>query len=417
MTEEQGQYQMENTARSKGEALVEIEQQRAITETQGAMIIAKRFPRDVVSAMDRIANACTRPGLAEAALYEYSRGGTDITGPSIRLAEAIAQHWGNLQFGIRELEQRSGISTIEAFAWDMETNTREIKVFQVAHKRYTKKGTYSLEDPRDIYEVTANAGARRLRACILGIIPGDVVEAAVKQCEATLKTKADVTPERIAGILSKFKEMGVTKAQIETRIQRHLDSITPGQMVNLGKIYNSLKDGMSVPTDWFETQEAKDTTGDLTDKIKGEAPEPRKPPQASQAAPGSTKSPDPESLYDRIKKARPNTSEENKQAFITLLTDNADEIRALPPEEYQDVTKKFTKLFPGLRYPAAPIEENKKEPVNLVHEQPQQQGQGPFIWCHQGEERISVRVCDGCSMRQKCQDYEEHLYNENQSSS
>ena len=47
MTEEQGQYQMET--RSKGEALVEIEQQRAIAETQGAMIIAKRYPRDVVA--------------------------------------------------------------------------------------------------------------------------------------------------------------------------------------------------------------------------------------------------------------------------------------------------------------------------------------------------------------------------------
>jgi hypothetical protein len=202
--------------------------------------------------MDRILNACSRQTLAESALYSYARGGTSITGPSIRLAEAMAQNWCNLQFGIRELEQREGVSTMEAFAWDMETNVKQVKIFQVAHKRYTRKGSYALEDPRDIYEMVANQGARRLRACILGVIPGDVVEAAVEQCNVTLKTKAAVTPERIQSLVEKFAEFGVTKAQIEKRIQRRIDAITPALMVSLGKIYNSLKDGMSAPVDWFE---------------------------------------------------------------------------------------------------------------------------------------------------------------------
>ena len=237
-----------------GGALVEVEQQRAVAETQAAMAIAKRFPRNQIQALDRILTACTRPTLAEAALYSYSRGGTDITGPSIRLAEAIAQSWGNLQFGIRELEQRHGSSTVEAFAWDIETNVRQTKTFQVAHKRHTRKGSYSLEDPRDIYEMTANQGARRLRACVLGIVPGDVVEAAVKQCEQTLKSRVEITPEKIQSLVEKFGAYGVTKKQIEARIQRRLDAITPALMVSLGKIYNSIKDGMSVASDWFDPE-------------------------------------------------------------------------------------------------------------------------------------------------------------------
>ena len=56
-------------------------------------MIARMNPRDPVKAMDRILNACTRPTLANAATYSYSRGGSDITGPTIRLAEAIAQGW------------------------------------------------------------------------------------------------------------------------------------------------------------------------------------------------------------------------------------------------------------------------------------------------------------------------------------
>lgn len=241
-------------------AMIEPENQRAIAEVQAAIMLAKKFPRDIQLAVDRIMIACQRPALAEAAIYTYARGGTDITGPSIRLAEAMAQSWGNLQFGIRELNQRNGESTIEAFAWDVESNVRQVKVFQVRHVRYTRKGSYNLEDPRDIYEATANQGARRLRSCILGIIPGDIVEAAVDECEKTMKAKADTGPEGIKKLLQAFEGMGVKKEQIEKRIQRRIDTITAGQMVSLRKIYNSLKDAMSTIADWFEVEVQKETS-------------------------------------------------------------------------------------------------------------------------------------------------------------
>jgi hypothetical protein len=259
------------TRPSVNQAMVAVEQERALAEVQGAIVLAKKFPRNQIEALDKITVACQRPGLAEQALYSYSRGGTEITGPSIRLAEAIAQNWQNLQFGIRELEQRNGESTVEAFAWDLENNTRHVKTFQVKHERHTKKGSYRLEDPRDIYELTANQGARRLRAAILAIIPGDVIEAAVGQCEQTLKAKADTSPEALKKLIEAFEKFSVTKDQIEKRIQRRLDTITPAQLVNLRKIYNSLKDGMSAPADWFEADEKADqSTGatGLKDKLR-----------------------------------------------------------------------------------------------------------------------------------------------------
>ena len=248
-------------------AMADASAGREIQEVQAMMVIAKRFPRDEKAALDKILNACTRPGLADAACYQYSRGGTDITGPSIRLAEAIAQNWGNIQFGVRELEQRGDESTVEAFAWDMETNTRQVKVFQVKHVRGTKAGNKALTDPRDIYELVANNGARRVRACILGVIPGDVVDEAVKACETTLTAKVEITPERIKGLVDSFSAYGVTKAHIEKRIQRHVDAITAGQILSLRKIFNSLKDGMSKASDWFEV-EGPAASG----KVKGKSP-------------------------------------------------------------------------------------------------------------------------------------------------
>lgn len=240
-------------------AMIEPESQRAIAEVQASIMLAKKFPRDVQEAYDRIMIACQRPGLAEAAIYSYAKGGTEITGPSIRLAEVIAQNWGNIQFGIRELDQRNGESTMEAFAWDMETNVRQTKVFQVKHIRHTKKGSYALDDPREIYEMTANQGARRLRSCILGIIPGDITEAAVNESEQTMKAKADTGPDGIKKMLAQFETLGVAKEQIEKRIQRRIDSITAAQMVGLRKVFNSLRDNMSVISDWFEVEEVQET--------------------------------------------------------------------------------------------------------------------------------------------------------------
>lgn len=85
---------------------------RQAQEVQAAMVVAKKFPRDERYSADRILSACSRETLAKDAMYEYPRGGETITGPSIRLAEALAQNWGNIDFGVIELEQKNGESQV-----------------------------------------------------------------------------------------------------------------------------------------------------------------------------------------------------------------------------------------------------------------------------------------------------------------
>ena len=120
---------------------------RQAQEVQAAMVIAKKFPRNEVDSYNRIMRSCQRKSLAEQSMYEYPKGGTKVTGPSIRLAEAMAQNWGNIDFGIIELEQKNGESQVMAYAWDLETNTRQTKIFSVPHVRETKKGNVELTDP------------------------------------------------------------------------------------------------------------------------------------------------------------------------------------------------------------------------------------------------------------------------------
>lgn len=248
----------------------EASQSREVAEIQAAMIVAKRFPRDERAAMDRILNACTRPALADSALYSYSRGGQEITGPSIRLAETMAQAWGNIRFGFREVargidDKGVGFSDVEAFAWDLESNAYKPLTFKIRHWRDTKSGGYPLKDERDIYELTANMAQRRVRACILAIIPGDVTETAVAQCDETLGAKADTSKDGLRKLTEAFASFKVTQAQIEKRCQCRLEAVRPAQVVQLRKIYNSLRDSMSKVDDWF----ANDTA--VVDEASGRA--------------------------------------------------------------------------------------------------------------------------------------------------
>lgn len=245
--------------------------QREVAEVQAAMVIAKRYPRDPKLAWDRIVMACGRPALAEAALYEYVRGGTKVTGPSIRLAEELARQWGNIVCGVTEIVRMAGHSECLAYAWDLETNFRDERRFTVRHWRDTRQGGYALTEERDIYEVIANMGARRKRACILAVIPGDVTEAAVHQVDVTMKTKIEFNPERAKKMLEGFAEYGISKEQLEKRIQRRWDTLTPALFLQLGRIFNSMKDGASQPGDWFEIEQgdrAETTTDKVRDKLQ-----------------------------------------------------------------------------------------------------------------------------------------------------
>ena len=85
-----------------------VEVQRAVAEVQAAIMLAKQFPRSKVDSTDRILTECTRASLAESAIYSFPRGGQEVTGASIRLAEVLAMNWGNFQFGWDEVARKEG---------------------------------------------------------------------------------------------------------------------------------------------------------------------------------------------------------------------------------------------------------------------------------------------------------------------
>lgn len=245
---------------------------REAQEVQVAMVAAKKFPRDVCNAYNRIIDDCKRRTLAEKSMYEYPRGGQTVTGPSIHLAKAIARSWGNLDSGFKVLEQGQKESTVMAYCWDLETNYRETKVFTVQHVRETKKGTFPLTDSRDIYELIANQAARRERSCILSVIPQDIIDAAIGQCNVTLQGDGGITKEdAIRDIIYRFQnKYGISKEILESYIGRKAEAFTIQSVTRLRNVYTALNDGTASIDQYFDMSSAVPVQEDHQDVIEAE---------------------------------------------------------------------------------------------------------------------------------------------------
>ena len=252
---------------SINQGTIAIEASRAIAEAQGKLVIAKRFPRNEVAAYKRLAEACQRRGTAEKAFYKYNRGGSAVEGVTIRFAEEIARCWGNIDYGIKELSQDEGKSEMQAYAWDLETNTMSVQNFTNPHIREVKGMAKPLTSQRDIYEINANMGARRLRARILAVVPYDFVNMGIEECKKTLAGRNDEPLiDRVKKMVIQFSKLGVSQEMIEARLKRRIDTMTADDFVDYIGIFNAIKQGESKVADWFSITV---DSSDLTDALKG----------------------------------------------------------------------------------------------------------------------------------------------------
>ena len=246
---------------------VAVESSRAIAEAQGKLIMAKRFPRNHIDSYAKAIEACQRKGFAEKAFFSYPRGGQTVTGVTIRFAEEMARCYGNLDYGIKEMSHEEGKSEMQAYCWDLETNTISSQNFTVEHVMETKQGNRKLTSQRDIYERTANDGARRLRSRILAILPPDLVEDCIAECKKTLAGNGDMPlADRIKLIVMSFGKIGITKEMLEGRLKHTVESMNYEELSEYIGIYNGLKQKETTISDWFEQPKTASQMTELLEK-------------------------------------------------------------------------------------------------------------------------------------------------------
>jgi len=233
--------------------MMAVEETREIADIKAKMILARQFPRDINFCLQNIMNECKSPKLAEGAQYSYPKGGQEVKGPSIRLIEVVARNWGNVISGVKELSRGDTGCTTKAYAWDLETNTADEKIFDVVFIRNTKKGSYPVTDEREKYEMMANYAARRKRACLQAVIPGYVIDAAVAECEKTLLESIEggvKTIEEIRkALLDAFAEIEewITAEMLGGVIGKEFNKANKQDIVRLKKLFNAIKEGFAKP--------------------------------------------------------------------------------------------------------------------------------------------------------------------------
>lgn len=209
-----------------------------------AMASAKWYPRSLTMVEDKVREHCGRQRFAEAAEYTYKRGGSDVSGATIKLVETIAQCYGNIESGVKELQRYVDYSDCEAFAWDLENNVKVARAFTVPHYRDTKGGKQRITDDRDIREMVFNYGSRNVRACLERVMPRDIIEFAIEECKKTLNNDKRPLKDRITDCKNKFSaSFEINGTFLEKLVGEKSSNWTNSHLQQLVKYYTALKEG------------------------------------------------------------------------------------------------------------------------------------------------------------------------------
>lgn len=232
-------------AESQGAA---IEQTRAAAEVAAAVSVARNFPRDIDRAGDELGRLTGSLAIAERAFYEVPNRGAGL---SVHIARELTRIWGNVDYGVRELrrDDSAGVSEMQAWAWDQETNVRSTRSFIQPHEKSLKGGRRSkLTDLNDIYLNNQNTAARAVRECIFTILPGWFVAHAEAGLRATLQGGNGASVEERAGkAVALFADLGVVARQLETRVGKGRGKWGPNDLAALTRAYTSItQDGIPV---------------------------------------------------------------------------------------------------------------------------------------------------------------------------
>jgi len=208
---------------------------------------------------------------AESCFYRLERKDKDgktkvIEGPSIRLAEIVANSWGNIRIATRIVANDGKFITAQAACHDLESNV--IQVIEVKRSITTSNGyTFS----NDMQVVTGNAAASIARRnAILAVIPAAIFKPLYAKIQQRVlgEVKNDLSSRR-ANMFRTYSLMGVTPEMLCQYLGvKKAEDITVEQVYNLGMLYNALKDGQTTIEETFKNNIPVDKAEEVKEKKK-----------------------------------------------------------------------------------------------------------------------------------------------------
>jgi hypothetical protein len=247
------------------------------SEIDAQISTAKRYPRTLSAVKrDMLAFAQLDQETAESCFYSLPRGGKNIQGPSVRLAEIAVSCYGNLRAGVRIIETvTTGDSphvVLQAVCHDLEKNV----AIQIEKRRRIvgKKSKGGMIDEDDV-NLAANAGsAIAFRDAVFKIIPGALIKPVYEAAKQVAIGDAKTLSERRQRAVDSFAKMGVAKEKVFAKLGRkNVEDIGLDDLETLFGLHTAIKDGQTTIDETFNSQPAE---AEFKPAAKTEAPKEEK---------------------------------------------------------------------------------------------------------------------------------------------
>lgn len=210
---------------------------------------AKMYPRNVERALAAmVAMATTDEETAGDCHYALKRNGNLIEGLSVRMAEIIADCWGNLRVQTRIVGNDGKTITAQGVCHDLETNVA-ISV-EVKRRITTREGETFSEDMQVMAGNAASAIA--FRNAVLKVVPKAVTKNVCNLVYQKAKGKAIEIPVAWQNCKNTFAKVGVGENMLLWYLQiKNAEEVTGEHISLLRGTYNSLHEGTTTVMDCF----------------------------------------------------------------------------------------------------------------------------------------------------------------------
>ncbi len=257
---------------------------------QGRIIMAMKRPRDIDDVRRRLLNDCKRPRFAEAARYSKPMGGGSVKGWSIRFAESVVRHMGNIDCRASIIAQDDEHTVLRFDAIDLETNAGfggEIVIDKTVERKRMRSGEVALKvrtnsrgeptyvvraNEDDMQTKLASAVSKGIRTFALRLVPADILEECYDVILAGPKEDPAAARKRI---VDSFTALGVGPEAIKKIVGvKDLTLMTAAQLQMLREMYTAIREGdMSVEEVMSTDAEViKSASEKLRDKLKKKEP-------------------------------------------------------------------------------------------------------------------------------------------------
>ncbi len=245
---------------------------KARADVESRWLIAMRRPRNLDDVRQDMIKECKRPGFAEVAIYSVPRGGTMITGLSIRFAEVAARCMGNLPIEVQTIYDSPTDRTVRVTVTDLESNvtwSRDITVSKTIERKNLKKGQRPISERVNSYgdrvyiveasddDVNVKEGAavsKAARTGILRLIPGHLQDEAMALCKAISADRDAKDPNASRNRMADaFGELGIMPSDLEQWLGHPMAQIAAVEAANLKRIHVAICEG---ETTWADALEA-----------------------------------------------------------------------------------------------------------------------------------------------------------------